>query len=51
LDEESINELVQNIRTLKISQIRRQLKYDIEHNIDRYFSVTNFIKLAKEQQS
>jgi hypothetical protein len=50
-NEESINALIQKLRTLKVSQIRRQLKYDIEHNIERYFSVTEFIQLAKEKQS
>jgi len=40
---------MQLVRTLKASQIRRQLRDDEQHNTDRYYSVYNFFRLAKEK--
>jgi hypothetical protein len=40
---------MQLVRTLKTSQIRRQLRDDEQHNIDRYYSVSNFFRLAREK--
>ena len=45
----NIDELVQVLRQLKISQFRRQLERDIKHNTDRFVAVAHFINLAKEQ--
>jgi hypothetical protein len=44
-----IDEMVQQFRTLRISQIRQQLTHDDKHNIDRLICVYHFLKLAKER--
>ena len=44
-----VENLMQLVRTLKASQIRRQLRDDEQHNTDRYYSVYNFFRLAKEK--
>ena len=46
---EDIDDLVRVLDQLKISQIRRQLEHDAEHNADRFVAVAHFINLAKEQ--
>ena len=38
------------IRTLRTSQVRKQLEDDEKHNVDRLFSVYHFFRLAKEKQ-
>jgi hypothetical protein len=44
-----VEKLIQLIRTLKTSQIRRQLEIDWRDNTDRYYSVYHFFRLAKEK--
>ena len=39
------------IRTLRTSQVRKQLEDDEKYNVDRLFSVYHFFRLAKEKQS
>ena len=45
----SVENIFQLIRTLKSSQVRRQLEDDEKHNTDRYYSVYHFFRLAKEK--
>jgi hypothetical protein len=47
--DQNIEDIVQTLRQLKISQIRKQLERDAERNPDRFFAVALFINLAKEQ--
>jgi hypothetical protein len=44
-----IDDLIQILRTLKVSQLRRQLESDQRDNLDRYLYISNFLRLAKEQ--
>jgi len=45
-----LEDAIRDLRLLKLSQIRKQLRYDERHNLDRYIAVVHFIALAKEQQ-
>jgi hypothetical protein len=45
----SVDNVIQLVRTLKTSQIRRQLEDDSKHNTDRYYSVYHFFCLAHEK--
>jgi hypothetical protein len=45
-----LEDAIHDLRLLKLSQIRKQLRYDEEHNLDRYIAVVHFIAKAKEQQ-
>lgn len=44
-----IDGMIQQFRTLRLSQVRQQLTHDDKHNIDRLISVYHFLKLAKER--
>lgn len=49
METETINELIQLMRTLTISQLRKQLEQDNREQSDRLAHVYRFIKAAKEQ--
>jgi hypothetical protein len=44
-----IDGMLQQFRTLRLSQVRQQLTHDDKHNVDRLISVYHFLKLAKER--
>jgi hypothetical protein len=44
-----LEDALHDLRLLKLSQIRKQLRHDEKHNLDRYIAVVHFIALAKEQ--
>jgi hypothetical protein len=44
-----IDSMIQQFRTLRLSQLRQQLAHDDKHNIDRLINVYHFLKLAKER--
>ena len=46
----SVDQILTLIRTLRTSQVRKQLEDDEKHNVDRLFSVYHFFRLAKEKQ-
>jgi hypothetical protein len=50
LDPMSVDEILSLMRTLRTSQVRKQLEHDEKHNVDRLFSVYHFFRLAKEKQ-
>jgi hypothetical protein len=45
----NIDEIIQLMRALKISQIRRQLEFDAKTKPDRVQVVLSFFKAAEEQ--
>src|SRR4030095_2824589 len=44
-----IDSMLQQFRTLRLSQLRQQLTHDDKNNIDPLISVYHFLKLAKER--
>ena len=49
-DPMSVDEILTLMRTLRTSQVRKQLEDDEKHNVDRLFCVYHFFRLAKEKQ-
>jgi hypothetical protein len=46
----SIDDTIQQLRILKLSQIRRQLEIDHKINLNRYNTICQFIANAREHQ-
>jgi hypothetical protein len=45
----SVDAILQLMRDLTTAQVRQQLEYDEQHNVDRLFSIYHFFRLAKER--
>jgi hypothetical protein len=48
-DPMSVDAILQLMRGLTTSQVRQQLEYDEQHNVDRLFSIYHFFRLAKDR--
>ena len=48
-DPMSVDAILQLMRGLTTAQVRKQLEYDEQHNVDRLFSIYHFFRLARER--
>jgi hypothetical protein len=48
-DPMSVDSILQLIRGLTTQQVREQLEHDEQHNVDRFFSIYHFFRLARER--
>ena len=48
-DPMSVDAILQLMRGLTTAQVRQQLEYDEQHNVDRLFSIYHFFRLARER--
>jgi len=48
-DPMSVDSILQLIRGLTTQQVRQQLEDDEQHNVDRFFSIYHFFRLARER--